>query len=322
MRITIAFALMLLAGSARGQSDISAPPGRLVEVNGRKLHIHCTGNGSPTVILEAGASAFAIDWSLVQPDIARTNRVCSYDRAGHGWSDARGVMDTPARITRDLQDLLAATGEKPPFLMVGASFGGIYVRLYQLEHPDQVNGFVLIDPTTEDRLFTMIKGQAIAIAELTADQLRTTMPASGSFPMPKRSPQKGAPFDRLPAELYQLRIKFDQRLIDSAGTTISAEQIRESSEGQREALARLLTSRKAEKNPFNEVPVVVLTRGRDMSDGLAENHAGLAKLARNSRHTVVADSGHEVHLFTPAAVIQAIQDVSTAIRQRSQLPPR
>ena len=196
------------------------------------------------------------------------------------------------------------------------SFGGIYVRLYQLEHPDQVNGFVLIDPTTEDRLFTMIKGAAIAIAELSADQLRTTMPASGSFPMPKRSPQKGAPFDRLPAELYQLRIKFDQRLIDGAGATILAEQIRESSEGQREALARLLTSRKAEKNPFNEVPVVVLTRGRDMSDGLAENHAGLAKLARNSRHTVVADSGHEVHLFTPAAVIQAIQDVSTAIRQR------
>ena len=182
---------MLLAGSARGQSDIGPPPGRLIEVNGRKLHIHCTGNGSPTVILEAGASAFAIDWSLVQPDIARTNRVCSYDRAGHGWSDARGVMDTPARITRDLYDLLAAAGEKPPFLMVGASFGGIYVRLYQLEHPDQVNGFVLIDPATEDRLFTMIKGQAIAIAELTADQLRTTLPTSGSFPIPKTVASEG-----------------------------------------------------------------------------------------------------------------------------------
>ena len=75
-------------------------------------------------------------------------------------------------------------------------------------------------------------------------------------------------------------------------------------------------------NPFSASPVVVLTRGLQMSNGLAENHAGLARVSKNSRHTVVADSGHEVHLFTPAAVIQAVQDVSTAIRQRSQLPPR
>jgi pimeloyl-ACP methyl ester carboxylesterase len=320
MQMNLVFTVLLLVGSAVQQPGIGAPLGRLVEVDGRTLHIHCTGSGSPTVILEAGASAFAIDWALVQPDIARSNRVCSYDRAGHGWSGARGMVDTAARITRDLHDLLAAAGEKPPFLMVGASFGGIYVRLYQLEHPDQVSGLVLVDPATEDRLFTMFQGRGVAIAELTADQLRTTLPSSGSFPIRQRSPQTGAPFDRLPEELYQLRIKFDQRLIDGAGATISAGQIQESSEGQRAALARLLTSRHADKNPFSEVPVVVLTRGRDMGDGLAETHAALARLAKNSRHTVVSDSGHEVHLFTPSAVILAIQHVSTAIRERAPLP--
>src|SRR5438067_7809623 len=86
-------AIALLAPHARlgAQRDTTPlpapPPGRLVDVGGRKLHLLCSGAGSPTVILEAGASAFAIDWALVQPEIARTNRVCSYDRAGHGWSD-------------------------------------------------------------------------------------------------------------------------------------------------------------------------------------------------------------------------------------------
>ena len=67
--------------------DIGPPPGRLVDIGGRRLHVNCTGSGLPTVVREAGASSFAIDWSLVQPEVARSTRVCSYDRAGSGWSD-------------------------------------------------------------------------------------------------------------------------------------------------------------------------------------------------------------------------------------------
>jgi pimeloyl-ACP methyl ester carboxylesterase len=195
-------------------SDIGEAPGRLVDVGGRRLHINCSGSGTPTVILEAGASSFALDWSLVQPDIARANRVCSYDRAGSGWSDPRGEVDTPARIVLDLHTLLSASGEQPPFVLVGASMGGVYARLYQLEYPNDVSGMVFVDASTEDGLFAMFQGQGVAIAALTAEQLRSTLPA-GSVLIPRRSPQTGAPFDRLPPELYQLRIKLDQRLIDS-----------------------------------------------------------------------------------------------------------
>src|SRR5947208_16307807 len=105
---------------------IGPPPGRLIDLGGRKLHLYCTGSGSPTVVLEAGASAFAIDWSLVQPEIARTNHVCSYDRAGFGWSDPRVEVDTPARVVFYLHAGLAAAGEKPPYVLVRAHFGGIY----------------------------------------------------------------------------------------------------------------------------------------------------------------------------------------------------
>src|SRR3954471_24802761 len=88
-REIFALAACVLAGRGAAQApDIGPPPGRMVDVGGRRLHLLCSGSGSPTVVLEAGASAFAIDWTLVQNEIAGTNRVCSYDRAGSGWSDS------------------------------------------------------------------------------------------------------------------------------------------------------------------------------------------------------------------------------------------
>lgn len=323
MRLAAIACVALLASvNAAAQSlDIGQPPGRLIDVGGRRLHVNCAGSGSPTVVLEAGASSFAIDWTLVQPEIARTYRVCSYDRAGSGWSDPRTDVETPARIVADLHKALGAAGEKPPYVMVGASAGGLYVRLFQLEHPSEVAGLVFVDPSTEDRLFTMYQQRPVAIGSLTAEQLRTTLPTS-AVAIPSRQPQTGAPFDRLPMDLYQLRIRIDQRLIASMPPSVPADVVHEASEGQRAALARLLESRSRQDNPMQGVPVVVLTRGQDMSQGLAENHAGLARLSANSRHSVIASAGHEIHLFTPPAVTQAIEDVCVAVKDRSRLPVR
>ena len=92
--------------------DIGAPPGKLVDIGGRRLHLHCTGSGSPTVVLEAGASAFAIDWALVQPEIAKTNRICSYDRAGSGWSDP-DPQGLRGDIALDLHAALQAVERSP-----------------------------------------------------------------------------------------------------------------------------------------------------------------------------------------------------------------
>jgi pimeloyl-ACP methyl ester carboxylesterase len=298
--------------------DVGPAPGRLVDVGGRRLHLNCSGSGSPTVILEAGASAFALDWSLVQPGVARTNRVCSYDRAGLGWSDARPDVDTPARVVADLRRLLSAAGERPPLVLVGASWGGLYARLYLLDHAEDVAGLVLVDPSTEDGLFTMFEGKDVAIASLSAEQLASTLPASGSVPIPRRPAQRGAPFDRLPPELYQLRITLDGRVIASMPPSVGADIVRESSEGQRAALARLSDVRAAQERPMGDRPLIVLTRGQG---GSAEAHARLARQSANSRHTIVPEAGHEIHLFVPAAVVSAIQDVSLAVRQKQPLPP-
>lgn len=322
--------LILCASFAAGAtlpaqgSDIGRPPGRLMDVGGRRLHVHCTGSGSPTVVIEAGASSFALDFSLVQPEIAATSRVCSYDRAGTGWSEPRSEADTPTRVVSDFRAMLAAIGEKPPYVLVGASFGALYVRFYQLEHPDDVVGLVLIDPATEDRLFTLFDGRMVTIGSLTAEQLLTTLPAGGSVPnrAGARPPQTGAPFDRLPKDLYETRIKLDRRLIASHGPSISADVVRAGAEANRAMFARLLESRTAKTAPMRNTPTVVLTRGIEMTPGIAENHAGLAALSTNSRHTVVADAGHEIHLFAPSIVVQAIRDVSVAARQGTPLPKR
>jgi pimeloyl-ACP methyl ester carboxylesterase len=302
--------------------EVGPPPGRLVDIGGRKLHFNCTGSGTPTVILEAGASSFAIDFSLVQPGIARTNRVCSYDRAGSGWSDTRNAVETPAAVVADLHKGLDMAGEKAPFILVGASFGGIYVRLYQLDYPREVAGLVLIDPASEDRLFTMYQQKVVPIGSLSAVELRSTLPLLGSVRVPRRQPQSGAPFDKLPPNLYQLRLKLDQRLIDAVPQTVLADTIQASSEGQRAALVRLLQNRASQNHPLGDVPIVVLTRSEDKTPGIVENHTQLAQLSTNYRHTTVPNSGHEIHLYAPEAVIQAIQDVAAAYRTKGRLPAR
>jgi pimeloyl-ACP methyl ester carboxylesterase len=292
-------------------TDIGAPPGQLVDIGGRKLHLHCTGSSSPNVILEAGASAFAIDWSLVQPEIARANRVCSYDRAGSGWSDPPKGVNTPAGFVADLHAALQAAGVKPPYVMVGASMGGIYVRLYSITYAGEVAAMVLVDPSSEERLFTVFQGKPVTIASLTADQVRSTV-KPGAATVPRRSPQTGAPFDQLPRELYDLRVELETRLIASIPESVPHDIVAASAEGERAALARLHEASAMQDHPLGDRPLVVLTRGMDSSQGLKDAHAALARQSTNSRHTVVDGAGHEIHLFKPSAVIQAIKDVLEA----------
>jgi pimeloyl-ACP methyl ester carboxylesterase len=306
------------AAAVAGQSiEIGPPPGTLVDIGGRTLHAICSGTGAPTVILEAGASSFAIDWTLVQPDIAKTTRICSYDRAGHGWSD-RGPTPTPARIVADLHALLAALGEKPPYILVGASAGGLYVRTYEHTYPGEVAGLVLVDPAHEDRLFTFFQGQAVAIGSLTADQLRATMPLQ-PVRVPRRKPQSGSPFDRLPPLLYKTRIALDEQLIASVPETVTPDVIAESQEGQRAALAALQALSAKADPALGEKPLIVLSAGIDLPAAKRDVHASLGRLTRNFRHTVVERAGHEVHLFQPDAVVRAIRDVVNAVRGGNRL---
>src|SRR5215472_13725174 len=110
---------------AGAESPSYPPPGQMIDIGGRKLHLYCTGKGSPSVVLVAGGGAFSIDWALVQPKIAEHTRVCSYDRAGLGWSDPGPAEETVEETVSDLHALLRASDERGPYVLVGASIGGI-----------------------------------------------------------------------------------------------------------------------------------------------------------------------------------------------------
>jgi pimeloyl-ACP methyl ester carboxylesterase len=123
-------------------------PGRLVDIGGRQLHMYCTGEGTPTVVLEAGATSLSVAWALVQPEVARATRVCSYDRAGLGWSEAGDRPFNPMAVPDDLRRLLDASGERAPHIVVGHGLGAAYARLFAGRYADQVAALILVDPPT------------------------------------------------------------------------------------------------------------------------------------------------------------------------------
>jgi pimeloyl-ACP methyl ester carboxylesterase len=127
------------------------PPGQMVDVGGYKLHIHCQGEGSPTVVLLSGSGVPSLYYWLVQNETARTTRVCFYDRAGYAWSEkGRGDL-SPLGQVDDLEALLSNAGIEPPYVLAGHSYGGYIARLYAYSHPSDVAGLVMIDSAHEDQ---------------------------------------------------------------------------------------------------------------------------------------------------------------------------
>ncbi len=158
MVLGLAILLVALAGAgaiyqtiatARDKAAYPAP-GQLVDVGGYKLHIHCVGQGSPTVILDAAGANSSASWGLVQPEIARSTRVCAYDRAGMGWSERGPTPRDMRQHVRELHALLSGAGIEGPYVLVGHSYGARVARVYAREHPDAVAGMALIDPGTLD----------------------------------------------------------------------------------------------------------------------------------------------------------------------------
>ena len=126
------------------------PPGQLVDVGDYRLHLHCIGQGAPTVILEGGVPEWSIHWQAVQRGIAKFTRVCAYDRAGYGWSEAGPKPRTVQRIVEELRVLLTNAGERGPYVLVAHSLWGPAALLYRHTYPDDVVGMVLIETWSPD----------------------------------------------------------------------------------------------------------------------------------------------------------------------------
>jgi len=167
--IRLLFALAAVCSAAFSDP---LPIGQLVDIGGRKLHIHCTGNGSPTVVVENGGAAFSFDWDLVQRQVARLTRICTYDRAGYAWSDPGPEFDTFDQATHDLHLLLAKADIRGSYILVGHSLGGMLVRYYRAKYPTDIVGMVLVDSSHEESL-QHVGPNVVRVTELTAKQFQS-----------------------------------------------------------------------------------------------------------------------------------------------------
>jgi len=316
------------------------PPGQLVDVGGYKLHLYCTGQGSPTVILEGGWGTWSQYWNKVQPAISSFTRVCSYDRAGLGWSEAASNDRQPPQVIKDLHTLLHNAGVQPPYVMVGHSLGGVYAIGYSAQYPDEVAGMVLVDPT-------VIFPQAQQRSYLSSQEL-SQLDALQQKLYGTNSGDNGSGFI---AALRVIRTFGIGRLLTSQFLSLTdyahlpADQQaaymftlnRDSffSEGQAELvdLQTNLDSVNKQFSTFGSKPFIILsedTLRAFYSDSLPQtpdlaqytalqlkmlvaSHEALAHYSTIGKNIVVQNSGHYIQLDQPTAVIDAVKEVVSPV---------
>lgn len=288
------------------------PPGQLVDVGGYKLHIHCLGTGSPTVVTENGLGGSSPDWSLVQPAVSQTTRICSYDRAGSGWSETGPAPRTSRQISAELHTLLTNAGVAAPYVLVGHSAGGMHAQVYASQYPAEVAGLVLVDPTP-----------AQAIMRFSPEQRRAVLPDLGQLPLlqvmeflgvMRLLPLPGAEvLASLPAAT-QAQVRA-HRLQSGAMAAMAAEA---------ESLATSIQET-TEATPLPpERPLLIVWHGIPAEPveleplALADMEALLQQSA-NSKFVVAEQSGHAIPFERPAVVIDAINQVVTAVRTGTPL---
>lgn len=272
-----------------------APPGRLVDVGGFKMHIYCTGEGSPTVILDAGLGQGTVYWSVVQDGISKHARVCSYDRAGMGWSEPGPNPRTYMKATEELHTLLGNAGETGSFVLVGHSSGAHTVRFFVQEYPDEVAGIVLEDAAYEK----------ILTQEALAPGVKMMKDASFSAKLGYYRINEGelAPFVGMdvPSEMKPyMHVIYNSKTFAATAGELEVLHV----------TAQALESTKYD-GAWRDIPAVVLTADTEMGQvmGLHEHHRQLASLSTRGEQVFV-NSSHAIHTEQPDVVVQAVLKVA------------
>jgi len=308
------------------------PPGKLVDIGGWRLHLNCIGKAraaQPTVILEPGVGDFSTAWSLVQPQGSGFARVCSYDRAGDGWSDLGPHPRTMRQIVFELHTLLEKAGERPPYVLVGSSYGGVLVRLYAATYPAEVAGMLLVDGgRLNPRRF--INGKLVILPDTATGQavppVKTANPLRESdIPSAARAQIEAAarqsvptanqpPRDKLPADVQRMRTWVFSQVKRYAAYVNPFEA---------EELALLIADQKNKAHPLGDIPLIVLTAGRPeygpdeqaLEDERMKEQAALQTLSRKGKQVIAKGSGHHIQIEDPELVIKSIREVVTAARK-------
>ena len=315
------------------------PPGRLVDVSGYRLHLYCTGEGATTVVLDSGLGGSWLDWSKVQPALEETTRVCSYDRAGLGWSDVGPEPRDARHAVDELHTLLQNAGISGPLILVGHSNGGLRAQLYAAEYPEDVVGMVLVDPTitqtadeqlaslpaeTRDHIYALLQETGQSTDVSTPDENPGMQALAALAPFGVMRLIGGGLLelsDSLPIDAVEPYRAVAMRTSYLATVLAESRQIQPSIQQVRDRLVDL-----------RDIPLVVVLNAApqtpdDANLSQAEQElqrltsplvqsAGeaLAALSSQGRLVMVEGSGHYIQIDRPEIAIRSIEQVIEAAR--------
>jgi pimeloyl-ACP methyl ester carboxylesterase len=291
----LGMSLLIHAGAADMPAglvvDVERPPGRMIDVGGYRMHLHCRGHGGPVVVFDAGLGGFSMDWIFVQSLLERDMEVCAYDRAGYGWSDTGPAPRDSDHMVEELSLLLRNADVAPPYILVGHSFGGYNVEIFAQQHPREVAGIVLVEashPYQAERLphppaQPVRAGRVIMVTHFNPNVVFE------HYPEEYWSSIGGLMSSRKAMRAQQNELR---------NFEISATQVRMGGELPR-------------------VPLVVVTRGRRVwpdtplgdaqEKAWAELQGELVRSVPGGRQIIAQHSGHLVHLDEPETVVHAIR---------------
>jgi pimeloyl-ACP methyl ester carboxylesterase len=313
--------LYQLIGSHRDRLRF-ASPGRWVNIgNGHRLYLLEKGSGGPTVLFEAGIAATNLNWFHVQETVARFTHTVSYDRGGLGWSGPSHTARTPGNCASELHDLLANAGIKPPYILVGHSFGGLVMRRYALSYPEDVAGVVLVDPMRCEEWPPMnperqrevdrgkkLSGYAVPIARFglarlavtsllcrsgrISGQLAGAAGKGGRHVLGRVTEEVG----KMPKEVWPIVAAHWSRPGYYVGMRNHVRAVPDTVREMQDA------------EPIRDIPVLLLTPGK--STPLSE--ACLRRIGDNVQQVIAPTSAHWIHLDQPELVIDSIREMVVA----------
>src|SRR5919112_5521073 len=257
------------------------PPGEMVDVGTHSLHINCAGQGSPTVILEAANFGMSAHWVRVQQQLAKSTRVCAYDRAGMGWSEPGPEPRDARQISGELHTLLKGAGTEGPYVLVGHSYGGLYTQMYAGRYPEEIAGVVLLDSSHPEQFTRSPEGRAMYeqtrrmgavipwLTRLGVTRLTNFYPAHPDLPSQQR------------AQIEAFNSSTQQWV-----TTVEEFSATPETSAQVHSMGNL-----------GDTPLAVITAGDNRASDWLEMQDELAALSSNSIHRVVEGATHESLLY-------------------------
>ncbi len=333
LMLIIVFGIFLFLGKTAVQSLYASwqakrhpAPGAMVDIGGYKLHVIESGQGSPSVILEAGFACFSLVWDLVQRDVAQFAHVYSYDRAGLGWSEPSPLRRISPNMVQELHTLLETLHAPKPYILVGHSFGGLLMQLYANTYPDDVYALVLVDSSHELMIeksgefnrdsYSLLPSSFHRRWHefLNAHGMETLSNFTGIRAVYLRSLAKNA-WGCIPPEIKK---PFVARLLSPQGVYTRGQEMRHIAESHDAA--------KQAQNMFSDKPLIVISRGKIIDEKtdpekfwpyLTKAHLevwsllqnDLATKSSNSTHIIAQKSGHTIVWSEPELIVDAIRSL-------------